>query len=246
MTRDVARYFYPEIEAGGFSRVDGTVEFYGRINALLSPEMVVLDFGAGRGGHVGDVSPYRRDLRVLKGKVARVVGADVDPVVTTNPTVDERIVLGHGTPLPFDDESFDLVVADATFEHVEAPALVAAELHRVLRPNGWICARTPSRWGYIGLGANLTPNRVHATLLKRLQPHRQSRDVFPTRYRMNTRKTLDELFPPSQFENFTYARTTEPAYFGNSRLLWQLMFLVNRMTPARMGAMLFVFLRKRR
>lgn len=243
---DVRSRFYPEIGAGGFSRVDGTVEFYGRINALLTPEMVVLDFGAGRGAHVEDEASYRRQLRLLQGKVTRVVGADVDPAVMRNSTVDEAVHLQQGKSLPFSDESFDLIVSDATFEHVDTPALIAGELDRVLRPGGWICARTPNRWGYIGLGANLTPNRVHANLLTRLQPHRQSRDVFPTRYRMNTWGNLNRLFPPSRFDNFTYARTTEPAYFGNSRVLWQLMFLVNRVTPTRMGAMLFVFLQKRR
>lgn len=242
---DVARHFYPEISAGGFSRVDGTVEFYGRINALLRPEMVVLDFGAGRGSHADDESVYRRELRLLKGKVARVVGADLDPVVTTNPTLDEAAVLEPDKPLPFADGSFDLIVSDATFEHVEKPMLVAAELNRVLRPGGWICARTPNRWGYIGIGANLMPNRIHARALARLQPHRQSRDVFPTRYRMNTRSSLAKAFPPSRFENYTYVRTTEPAYFGNSLILWRLMFLVNRFTPVHMGAMFFVFLRKR-
>ncbi|HEV2070489.1 MAG TPA: class I SAM-dependent methyltransferase [Acidimicrobiales bacterium] len=242
---DVARHFYPEIGAGGFSRVDGTVEFYGRVNALLRPEMVVLDFGAGRAWHAEDECAYRRDLQSLRGKVRKVVGADLDPVVKTNPTLDQAVVLEEDRGLPFPDESFDLILSDATLEHVETPSAVVAELDRVLRPGGWICARTPNRWGYIGVGANLAPNRLHAKLLRRLQPHREARDVFPTRYRMNTLKALERLFPPERFEHFSYARTTEPAYFGNSRFLWQLMLVVNRATPPRMEATLFVFLRKR-
>lgn len=31
----IRKRFYPEIEAGGFSRVDGTVAFYQRVNALV-------------------------------------------------------------------------------------------------------------------------------------------------------------------------------------------------------------------
>ena len=41
--------FYPESAAGGFSRNDGTVAFYQRVQALLRPDSVVIDFGAGRG-----------------------------------------------------------------------------------------------------------------------------------------------------------------------------------------------------
>lgn len=243
---DIARHFYPEIGAGGYSRVDGTVEFYGRVNSLLRPEMVVLDLGAGRGWFAEDDCAYRRELRLLKGKTRKVVGADLDPVVASNLTLDEAVVLDDGGLLPFGDESFDLIVSDATLEHVADPVLVASEVDRVLRPGGWLCARTPNRWGYIGLGANLVPNDLHTRVLTHLQPHREARDVFPTRYRMNTLKRLGRLFPPERFENFSYAQTTEPAYFANSRLLWHLMLLVNRVTPGRMAATLFVFLRKRR
>ena len=40
--------FYPEAAVGGFSQVDGVIEFYTRVNALVDAESRVLDFGAGR------------------------------------------------------------------------------------------------------------------------------------------------------------------------------------------------------
>src|SRR5687767_13761780 len=65
---------------GGFSPLDGSVEFYGRVSAFLRPEFVVVDLGAGRGGWFadGEISDFQRSLRVMKGRVAKVVGADVD------------------------------------------------------------------------------------------------------------------------------------------------------------------------
>ena len=39
--------WFPEVGAGGFTSLDGTIEFYTRINALLAPDMAVLDFGGG-------------------------------------------------------------------------------------------------------------------------------------------------------------------------------------------------------
>src|SRR3954452_7997261 len=88
--------YYPEINAGGFSRVDSTVDFYTRINALLDHGMTVMDYGAGRGRAAEDPVPFRRRLTTLKGKVRKVVGADVDPVVLTNPLVDEAVVIVPG------------------------------------------------------------------------------------------------------------------------------------------------------
>ena len=170
--------FFPEVGAGGYSRRDGTLEFFGRVNALLDPNGVALDLGAGRGrGAVDDTVEYRRRMRVLRGKCRRVIGIDVDPAVLDNPGLDEAYVIEHDAPLPLDDSSVDLVVSDMTFEHIDHPAHTAAELTRVLRPSGWICARTPNRWGYIGIAANAIPNRWHVALLKYLQPQRDRKSV---------------------------------------------------------------------
>lgn len=238
---------YPELGAGGFTRCDGTVEFYGRVHALLRPTMTVLDFGAGRGaGPAEDPVPHRRDLRVLRGRAQRVVGADIDPAVMDHPAVDEAIVLdGPGAPLPLDDASFDLIVSDHTFEHVDDPAHVAAELSRVLRPGGWLCARTPNRWGYIGIGARLVPNRQHVRVLRRLQPDRHGHDVFPTRYRLNTRAALRRHFPPDRFDDFSYGFDSEPAYAGGSNVGTWLLRGLPRFTPERFASMWMVFLRRR-
>ncbi len=152
------RRVYPEVAAGGFTRVDGTVEFYTRVNALLRSDMVVVDYGAGRGRFMEDESaPLRRDLRTLQGKVAKVVGLDVDDAVLSNPVLDEAHVINPAALLPLASSSVDLVLSDFTFEHVDDAATVSGELTRILKSGGWICARTPNRFGYIGVGANLFP-----------------------------------------------------------------------------------------
>ncbi|MDQ3222049.1 MAG: class I SAM-dependent methyltransferase [Gemmatimonadota bacterium] len=153
------RRVHPEVAAGGFTRVDGTVEFYTRVNALLRPDMVVVDYGAGRGRFMEDESaPLRRDLCRLQGKVTRVVGLDLDDAVLSNPVLDEAHVIDLAAPLPLASNSVDLVLSDYTFEHVDDPATVSRELTRILKSGGWICARTPNRFGYIGVGTNIVPN----------------------------------------------------------------------------------------
>src|SRR5690349_1576763 len=71
--------FYAETTVGGFSDIDGTIRFYVRVNALIQPSFRVVDFGCGRGTHSQDPIAFRRNLRSLKGKVAHVIGLDVDP-----------------------------------------------------------------------------------------------------------------------------------------------------------------------
>jgi SAM-dependent methyltransferase len=238
------REFFPEVEAGGFSRLDGTVEFYVRVNALLRADMTVLDLGAGRGEWAEDPVAYRRDLRRIRGKVARVIGVDVDPAVHENPGCDEARVVTADAPLDLPDASVDLVLADHTFEHLTDPAHVARELDRVLVPGGWICARTPNRWGYIGVGARLVPNALHVPVLRRLQPGRQERDVFPVAYRLNSPADLRRHFPPEGYRIHAYTVNAEPWYSGSSRVGWAVMNAVGRVTPQRWGAKYLIFAKK--
>lgn len=235
---------YPEIAVGGYSREDQIVDFYGRISVLLTPDSVVVDLGAGRGGFMDEPDSYRRSLRLFKGRVRRVIGIDVDPIVKENRSVDEAQVWEPGTPFDLPDESVDLVVSDFTFEHIDDPSLVVPELERIVKPGGWVCARTPNRWGYIAIGARIVPNRWHGRVLSRLQPGRHERDIFPTRYRLNTLADLRQEFPAPTWEVYGYTMNGHPAYFGNSRLMYYLAYGIMRLLPQRLGAMYLFFIRK--
>ena len=70
---------------------------------------------------------------------ADVVGVDISPIV-------EHPLLRTCTPttLPFPDSSFDAIVSNMVFEHVMHPLQVLAELHRVLRPGGFMIHMWPS------------------------------------------------------------------------------------------------------
>ncbi|MGN6721731.1 MAG: methyltransferase domain-containing protein [Marmoricola sp.] len=242
---ELLRRLYPETTAGGFTRTDGFVEFYTRVNALLDKDSEVLDFGAGRGAWTDiPISDYARTLRAFHERVARVVGVDVDDAIHEHPALAHAQVIKPGEPLPFADESFDLVLADYVLEHVseqDAPG-VADEVMRVLRPGGWFAARTPNKWGLIGLGARAVPNHLHTRVLEKLQPGRKAEDVFPVEYHMNTYRDLRRLF--GAHELVVYGHASEPTYFGSSRSAWRAAQLLDRMTPPALAPTLMVFVRK--
>ncbi len=239
-------HLYPEVGAGGFTRADGFVEFYSRVNALLESGTEVLDFGAGRGlWATENLAPYHRQLRAIEKRAKRVVGVDVDPVVLENPTLAEAKLMEPGGPIPYPDGSFDMVIADHVLEHVgaESAPVVADEIMRVLRPGGWLAARTPNKWGIIGIGARAVPNDLHTRVLRRLQPDRKAEDVFPVRYQMNTRKALRRLFPEPA-EVIVFGHSSEPRYFGESPTAWRAAQLADRLTPPRFAPTLMIFVRK--
>jgi SAM-dependent methyltransferase len=240
------RRMYPEIGAGGYAHVDGSIEFYLRINALLKPEMVVLDFGAGRGALLAQTNcePLRR-LVHLQGRVAKLVGVDVDDAVLDNPYLDEAHLIRPDERLPFEDASFDLIYSDWVIEHVATPDLFVSEVSRLLKPGGWFCARTPNRWGVTGIATNIIPNKLHTKILKWLTPDRKEEDVFPTVYKLNTRGRLNRYFNSAVWENYSYYHNSTPPYVQRSRILMRLVDTYLRIVPRSMSTNLHVFLRKR-
>lgn len=129
---------YPETRFGGFTDVDGTIAFYTRVGSLIDESSVVLDVGSGRGAYAEDDVPARRNLRILNGKVRRVIGMDVDPAARTNPFQDEFRLLTDSR-WPVDDASVDLCLCDSVLEHVAERGLFFQNCRRVLRPGGYLC-----------------------------------------------------------------------------------------------------------
>ena len=83
--------------------------------------LVVLDVG-------GRYQPYRP---LIQDRIQRYVALDV----ISTPFVD---VIGTGAQLPFKAETFDLVLATGVFEYFPEPRIAAAEIHRVLKPGGYL------------------------------------------------------------------------------------------------------------
>lgn len=112
----------------------------------------ILDFGCGS----GEV--------VLAGRARGfdVFGAEIfTGESTSRAEVERRGLLGsvvreiRNGRLPFDESSFDLVVSNTVFEHVEDLEGAAAEIARVLRPGGRLVAFFPTaeclREGHLGI-----------------------------------------------------------------------------------------------
>ena len=136
------------------------------------------------------------------------------------------------------------MVSDFTFEHVEDAEWAGHELGRVLRPGGWLCARTPNKWGYIGMAARAVPNGLHNRVLSVLQPRKKVEDTFPTAYRMNTRRALERCFPSPAFTHHSYLHDAEPAYAGTSTAAWRLFQALHAVTPPPLRSMHHVFVHK--
>jgi ubiquinone/menaquinone biosynthesis C-methylase UbiE len=161
--------------------------FRNHILSVLRQEDHILDLGAGAG-----IVPQLN----FRGTVQRVCGVDPDERVTTNPYLDDGRQ-GFGEQIPFPDNAFDLVYSANVLEHLTNPLAVFTEVNRVLKPNGRFLFKTPNRWHYMPLIAQLTPTRFHK-FFNRLRG-RAAEDTFPTRYRANSNAAIGRLADRSGF-----------------------------------------------
>lgn len=239
----VMESFYPESRFGGFTQVDGTLAFYTRAQALVRPDSVVIDFGCGRGAYGSDPLPLRRDLRVFKGKVQRVIGLDASPSGAENPFLDEfRRLESDRWPLP--DGAADLIVCDNVLEHLPDPDAFFAEAWRVLKPGGSLCIRTPNRWNYIALLSRLVPNYSHTQVLAKAKPGLAEKDIFPTFYRCNSLGAVRRAMTRHGFDAVVYGYEAEPSYLSFSRAAYALGVLHQKIAPDVFRAAIFAYGKK--
>ena len=81
--------------------------------------------------------------RAGKGMSAALANPAIDWIETDVQTGGRAQMLCDAQQIPFEDETFDAVVAQAVLEHVSDPIRAVEEIWRVLKPGGLIYAETP-------------------------------------------------------------------------------------------------------
>jgi SAM-dependent methyltransferase len=108
------------------------LEFVARCARELEPGTRVLDAGAGE-------APYRELFEHCEYRTS-------DWSESVHPGARRADVIASLADLPLADASFDAVLCTQVLEHVDDPAAVLAELHRVLRPGGGLWLTVPLTW----------------------------------------------------------------------------------------------------
>ncbi len=129
--------YVPELMAGTEIEAEHLTRY--RWALALAKGRRVLDAGCGTG--------YGTRL-LLEAGAAAVAGVDISPSAIRAAGIaapEASVAVGDVRSLPFDDASFDLVVAFELLEHVLPQEHVILELQRVLAPDGILVISSPNR-----------------------------------------------------------------------------------------------------
>ena len=99
----------------------------------LAPGARVLDAGAGECQYAGSFTSHRYFA--------------IDLAIGDSSWSYNRLhAISDLLNLPFGEDTFDAALSIVTLEHVTDPARVLTELHRCLKPGGWLLLITPLEW----------------------------------------------------------------------------------------------------
>jgi SAM-dependent methyltransferase len=148
--RDSAERFDPVEMGGGLMEAEHRARYWWATQWVAGKE--VLDAGCGVG--------YGTSMLAEHGP-ARLVGVDISADALARAPEDRlELVEADLRELPFEADSFDLVVCFEVIEHIEDHERVVDELRRVLRPDGALLISSPNRDVY----APGNPHHVHEFL----------------------------------------------------------------------------------
>lgn len=167
--------------------------YEGFVDQLVDGDCQWLDVGGGK-----SVFPHNTKLsKALAKRCKHLVGVDPSPNIHQNQIVHE----GHESTIEDfkTSELFDLATLRMVAEHVEHPKQAVQALARLVKPGGYVVILTPYKWAPVSIIAALVPNRWHSFFTGLLW-NTKDEDVFPTRFRMNTRSALKTLFEDEAFD----------------------------------------------
>lgn len=169
------------------------------ISQLVGDQTKWIDIGGGK-----SIFRHNHDLsRELADRAALLVGVDPSDTLDQNELVHEKsksTLENYKT-----DHVFDLATMRMVAEHVENPNSFVETLSRLVGESGFVVILTPNKWAIASLVAAVVPDRFHPAFARILSPKRLDEDVFPTVYRMNTRKDLRRVFSDNGFDEVCYS-----------------------------------------
>ena len=184
----------------------------------INPNSIILDAGCGEGGMFAESKLNK------KGKRKLLIG--VDSNIKRNPYLDKKFVADLER-LPFNNETFDIIVCEWVIEHLQNPYLVFEEFLRVLKTDGVLIFITPNILNPLVLFSKLIPSNIKDKILKRLLGV-EEKDLFPLFLRCNSAFKINKITQKVGLKKEFLNTYPNPYYFKFNKILLSFIIYVER------------------
>ena len=168
MNMGSSREFYEEYHARPQTHFLGRVMQQARIRTLrrfwksatngARGEILIIGCGSG-----GDIAIADQEVYALDLSLAAVV-------TLKKAKRGNHYLCGDATSLPFETESFDIIICSEVIEHIPDAKKVILEFHRVLKPDGKLLLTTPNWLSFYGLVRKLAETVTRKPVTSAGQP----------------------------------------------------------------------------
>lgn len=215
---------YPAFLRNLYRRTPTIHDYYDDVLApLINKKIALLDAGC---GEKGIMDKY-------KGECKLSVGIDLTMEnLKRNKSLD-YLLFGDLQSLPFKNSSYDIIITQWVLEHISNPKQVFKEFNRVLKPNGDLIIVTNSIYNPIMLISALLPASIRDKMKKKVFPSEIKEDTFPTYYKCNSKKSLDDLLIEQGFSRISFQYSGDISIFLFSKFIFILIMLFEKITDLK-------------
>ena len=149
------------------------VQFF--LTKYIKKDTKILDIGC----QFGDISlPLAPDAKYIVGLDMSMRSIRIAKDYAGLQNIDNAsFVVAEVGALPFESNSFDVILFLEVIEHLSNAELSLSEIHRVLKPNGFLLIGTPQKIGFLNSGMHLLVN-IFTVFLKIILTLKTRRDDF--------------------------------------------------------------------
>lgn len=186
----------------------------------IKKDNILLDAGCGK---KGIMNKYR-------GRLKYAVGIDLSLSALKQNDSLNSYVQGGLNNLPFVDEAFDIIISQWAVEHISEPDVCFREFYRVLKKGGGIILVTNSVYHPLMFFSSIFPEGIRDRVKDRMLPPEIEEDTFPTYYRCNTLKRMEEVLGGIGFSKAAEFYVGDPSFFIFSKPLFPLLLFYEKVT----------------
>lgn len=196
----------------------------------------ILELGSGSG--VGKQNQ-------LYPKAQEIIGIDVDDRVLSNPYLDSSYCgSAYEINKYLNGKKVDIIYSQMVAEHIDDARLFLAAQLQAIKDDGVIIHSTVSKYHWVMLINNLVPKKLKNWLIMTLGSGRQSEDIFPAQYKLNSLRQLEDLSRSHSFSYEVIRQDEPPGYLRRSIILMLIYTAIHKPLQAIFPALrpTFIFL----